>query len=390
MFYLVILVNIFIVVLIVLFIGGGGCFRLPYLIGLRRAISLIVSGQSIGAKKALQFGIVDALWSETQSHSNQFGYEYDWIDELLQCIKKRKIGKRKFEITQRNKEVNLSRKSVHLPQLSEESLRDEMPLSWVKSNKKIPVKYSAYSMRNLSFLSPFRHLYNYLLYVITVIQLWRKVKGRMPSPYIALQTVWQCYNATTVYDAVIYSATGFTKLCLTAESKSLMSLFVSARQLKKDALSYAAPRGSQREKTIDSTFVVVSVSGLQYASSFIQSLIYADMNVIVIMLGPEYSLKNKLRDLIGDHFNYAVKRGHMTQEEVNQKIVNKLTVWTSTDVSVADQGRDVCVLVNMAFQDELFPEVLALKNLIKKKVIELTCDSHVTYLDISRYISLPV
>ena len=371
-------------------IGGGGCFRLPYLIGLRRAISLIVSGQSIGAKKALQFGIVDALWSETQSHSKQFGYEYDWIEELLQCIKKRKIGKRKFEITLRNKEVNLSRKSIQLPKLSEESLRDEMPLSWVKSNMKIPVKYSTRSTRNLSFFSPLQHLYNYFLYVITVIQLWRKVKGRIPSPYIALQTVWQCHNATTVYDAVMYSATGFTKLCLTAESKSLMSLFLSARQLKKDALSYAIPRDSQREKTIDSIFVVVSLSGLQYASAFIQNLIYADMNVIVITLGPEYSLKNKLRILIGDHFKYAVKRGHMTQKEVNQKILNKLTVWASANVSVAERGKDECVLVNMVFQDDLLPEVLALKNLIKEKVIELSCDSHVTYLDIFRYISLLV
>ncbi|MGE4306474.1 MAG: enoyl-CoA hydratase/isomerase family protein, partial [Novosphingobium sp.] len=44
--------------------GAGGCVSLTHRIGRQRALLLILSGKRIGARQALDWGLIDALMDE--------------------------------------------------------------------------------------------------------------------------------------------------------------------------------------------------------------------------------------------------------------------------------------------------------------------------------------
>ena len=93
--------------------GGGGTQRLPRLIGVERALDLIVSGEIIDARKALSLGIVDAIVSgslrdEALAFSerlparvmasrriglrNILGVTPEWLDEAEKLVARRARG----------------------------------------------------------------------------------------------------------------------------------------------------------------------------------------------------------------------------------------------------------------------------------------------------------
>lgn len=68
-----------------LFPGWGGTQRLPKLIGLRQSLKMILTGQSIDAKKALKIKLVDAVYSEHSIHENLQSFINKCLDP--KCIR---------------------------------------------------------------------------------------------------------------------------------------------------------------------------------------------------------------------------------------------------------------------------------------------------------------
>ena len=102
--------------------------RLPHMLGLSLALDLLLTGKQIDAKKALKCGLVDQLFSATQSVKLDNGmnscYQYQWLSELTACLKARKIGKQKFILKEIRKDTSspVESRVPDFSQITEESI----------------------------------------------------------------------------------------------------------------------------------------------------------------------------------------------------------------------------------------------------------------------------
>lgn len=114
--------------------------RLPRLIGFRRAVEMVVTGQSIDGKTALKLGVVDQLFTDTQTvlKSALHGdgstvYEYQWLSSLLSCLGRGEIGGKVFVIAPRSDTAAVSA-AVDVVELSARVSQETM-LSAVAENR---------------------------------------------------------------------------------------------------------------------------------------------------------------------------------------------------------------------------------------------------------------
>lgn len=300
--------------------------RLPYLIGLRQSLPMLLTGSPIDPKKALKLGLMDDLWANTRSTRNKEGektkYHYQWIPKLTECINTGRIGRKSFPLIQqlsntgRIRKEQLGSMEISLPDLSEQEMLDKVKISWVKVEEKASTKYHRRAIAP-SVLSPLYHSMDMMLYIISAVKLYQTIGHTIPSPYQALLCTWNCYHATSIQDGVVECTARFARLNESAESKNLMSLFLLASVLKKQALGNGPPR------TDNDVIVLLNGDGrgLTYGAQFVQSLLYGDIRVGVMIVNTSNGkVWQQLTAAIKNQFKYSTSRGHMTEENVRAKM----------------------------------------------------------------------
>lgn len=310
--------------------GAGGCVRLPRLIGLRQALPLLVSGQSVDGKKALKLGIVDQLFSRTQtlSKSSASGhcggyYDYQWLAGLLACIEQEKIGKRSFLVQKRETDAtavsSVVDASLESPDFGIDSMMSSLAEEWEKCEKKTETKYP---WKAGFFRSSWDFLLNALFCTVTLFQLWRKVGLRMPAPYQCLLTTLRCLYAGSWRQAMSINAHGMACLIANAESTAIMLLFLITRKLKKLAMGFglkASENAVPYNQLGCTVFVYVSSELLSFSLPFVQGLLYSGIEANVV-IADKITKKPAVFKQIRDHFAYALKRHYISGKEVEEKI----------------------------------------------------------------------
>ena len=179
----------------------------------------------------------------------------------------------------------------------------------------------------------------------------------MPAPYACLQTTFRCLYAGSWMEAMGLNALGFASMATTAETKSLMMLFLVTRKLKKFALMFGLDADAKPQGNLDTqntaVFVLISKAGLQFSSAFIQSLLYAGFKVYVFDVGENIS-KKKVSELVNHHFHYALKRGYMKLPEVEAKMerLRFLDLDIFREQEMAEGAKQLCIVVSTLFLSE--------------------------------------
>ena len=322
------------------FPGIGGVTRLPRLIGFRHSLSFLLSGEIVGSQRALELGLVDEIWPDSGDSP------YGWINHLVGCIEERQLGWKQLAVNLRRGLAVISLPSVN--RMTEESLIEQIHPSWQASEKKVQVKFP-YGPSSRPFVSTVAYIYHLVLYALTAFQLWHKVGRAVSSPYYLLRTVWQCYHAPNWLQAITLSAVGFVQLVMKAECKGLMGLFLSSRQLKKLVLNCGNEQKDQEKEVVVedvSVVVVLSQNRLTYGAAFIQSLLYAKLNVLVVLAEEELTKSRVVEAEIKQIFGYAVRRGYISEKEVEKRTRGVISY---IPMRVQEERlQDRCVLINMA------------------------------------------
>lgn len=305
--------------------------RLPHMLGLSSALDFLLTGKQVDAKKAVKCGLIDQLFSATQSIKlDNGGYQYEWLPELTTCLKAREIGKQKFILKKVKVDVSslLQNKLPDFSQVTEDSL--EKYINWDKCNAKYFTKFPT---------SLFRHswLEQQGKYWFARRSIFKQVGRKMPSPYQCLYTTMACLNAGSCHEAVKSNAEGFAELVVTAESKCLMGLFLESRHAKKAALSYGESSSTfSKEKSV--ILILFNPSESRQAACFAQCAIHAGIKVVFVYdkhNQPSIEEVSMVASIIHDQFSYLVGKGRMTFEEVCDKLDHLLS-FHSTEQIVAD------------------------------------------------------
>ena len=308
--------------------GAGGCVRLPRLVGVKAALGIMLTGISVNANKALSMGLVDMLMTSTETTATHLGertysYDYKWLTNILACVDKKRIGKKEILVESQHKDLVAVDSIVVSEEVSDESSEDELMSAlgkhWIDCERKAIEKYPASTGRVRLALS---YLVNSIYYLLALVQLWRQVGSKIPAPYICLLTVFRCLYAGSWKEAMVLNSLGFSLLATTAESKGFMSLFLLTRKLKRLAVDFTL---DQKEKppviSKESTNILVLTSehGLAFSSVFVQGLLYTGFEVRVVDVSEKLT-KSKVENLVRKHFNYSLKRHHLSEKDVQQKL----------------------------------------------------------------------
>ncbi len=233
------------------------------------------------------------------------------------CIDSGQIGGKRFDC--KCHASPLIPAVLSLPDISEENiLNDSKSFSWQKCDEKALKKFRHRPASNHTPLSLLRFAFDFLVYAISAFQVYRKVGVVMPAPYAILECTWKAYQAPSIRGGVVECSSGFSELVESAESKSLMSLFLLARKLKKQSMG-------ENKGTVPYPSEVVMVTdgqvGVNHATKLIQSLLYSDVKVGVVLTGSDRNKAwSKLISGIENLFEYSVSRGHMTEQTVDSKM----------------------------------------------------------------------
>ena len=300
--------------------------RLPRVIGLSSALEFLLTGKQVDAKKALKYGLIDCLFSATQTvkpDDNTSGnYQYQWLPELTTCLKARTVGKRKFSLKQIRRDASLVQ--GELPDFSQITVESvEKYMDWTKSNAKYLKKFPTPLLRN-SWLE------QQIKYWVAQRSIFKQVGRRMPSPYKCLHTTMACLNAADCLEAVKINAHGFVELVVTAESKCLMGLFLESRHAKKSALSYGQSSStlSKENTVIIVLFNPVCHSANRQSACFAQCAIYSGFHVVFAYNQhnqPSTEDVSSIAGIIHDQFSYLVEKGRMSFKEVSDKVAQLLS-----------------------------------------------------------------
>ncbi len=315
---------------------------------MRRALEILLTGSPVKAHKAHSIGLVDLLMSDTHTLVTSTGekscsYDYKWLDGLLSLIECKAIGKREFLVgSSRTDLVAMDTINVYEEvrvRDIEKELIGEFGELWSEYEYKASIKYPTRGYMDwLTY-----DLLNTGLYVLSLAQLWWTAGSQYPSPYICLLTAFKCASAASYREAIALNSLGFATLAISAESKSLMSLFLLTRKIKQLAVHFELGEDENPPRFNKDVMVLISDRGLSYSSVFVQGLLFAGFEVRVVDLSESIN-KRELEELIRKYFAYSVDRGHLTSEGVEEKL-SHLSFNHGTDVSMLDLDRDCPISV---------------------------------------------
>jgi 3-hydroxyacyl-CoA dehydrogenase/enoyl-CoA hydratase/3-hydroxybutyryl-CoA epimerase len=171
--------------------GFGGCVRLPKLIGIANALSLILPGKFIDSRQALKMGLVDRLF-----------YDSILVDEAMKFARKilaktEKVHRRKKKLLERVLEGNPLGRSFLFSQARKNVLKS--------------------------------------------------TSGHYPAPLVALEVIQNAVGKSHAEASRIESE-GFGKLCVTEISKNLIHIFYLDESYRKKPWTEAKPVQSQVKK----------------------------------------------------------------------------------------------------------------------------------------------
>lgn len=202
--------------------GGGGTVRLPRLIGLNAAATMILTARTLDASSALRMGLVSHVFARTQWPSAASRPE--WLEELTALWKVRPLP-------------SLTAVTKYPRHWLGNTWAEQRALQWAS---------------NRAFAS--------------------KVNGRFPAPYAALDALLACWNSP-YEEAFAIEARAYSKLVVTPEAKSIISLFLGSRRCKKRAL--ACVNGEAEQNESENLKFAVTVVGAGYMGTGItQALLH--------------------------------------------------------------------------------------------------------------------
>lgn len=163
--------------------GFGGTQRLPRLVALPQALSIILSGKSIDAKKAYKIGLVDEIFREEFKEKS--------LQDFIQAI---------------TQDANFNKYLIKRNQ--------------IRKSKKIFEKIL---------------LGKYVIYYLAKKDLMKRTKGQYPAPLAALKVVKKTYGCVCRKRGLRIEAKYFSKVAVGDISKNLIDLFFISNELKKDS-----------------------------------------------------------------------------------------------------------------------------------------------------------
>ncbi len=297
---------------------------------------------------------------QEDSHGHR-SYDYKWFSSVLACIEGGKLGNEAFDFSERIglSAVDACLNEERLSSLTEDQLLGELSKTRDAWEKKAAQKYPTAGKTRWSIVRGY--FANLVFYIVALYQLWKSVAVRMPAPYAALQTTFRCLYTTSWLEAMQLNAIGFVSLATTAEAKSLSSIFLLTRKLKRFALTFGLqsdtkePPVQQRfDKASTTVLVTVSKEGLRFSSAFIQSLLYAGLEVYASSSG-EGIRAQTITELVRKHFDYSLKRGHMKPGDVEEKLAKLHFFNRSSDLAEGlgrQEGKRCLVVINSVFSGE--------------------------------------
>jgi 3-hydroxyacyl-CoA dehydrogenase/enoyl-CoA hydratase/3-hydroxybutyryl-CoA epimerase len=186
--------------------GGGGCQRLPRLIGIIPALDLILTGKKVDARKAGKLGIVNDVVPENQLMQKAL--------ELCRANKetfRKKQGTSLFE--------KLSRKEI-------EKSFSEMDVSKLAMEAN-PIGRSIIEKKSLE-------------------QIQKNSKGFYPAPFKALEVVMKGMEKSLA-EGLKLEAKAFGELVITPESRSLVHIFNLVTKAKKNPFGEEATKQAKKK-----------------------------------------------------------------------------------------------------------------------------------------------
>lgn len=154
--------------------GAGGTQRLPRLVGLVNALTIITSGAPVDAKKALKMQLVD----DVIPAENLLSYARRFLKDQLYT-------------------------KLHRRESLMNTLIEATPLKKIIFSK-------------------------------ARAQIIEKTKGQYPAPLKALEVVENTFRKTTIQEGLKIEAQGFADLAITPICKNLIGLFFGSEELKKE------------------------------------------------------------------------------------------------------------------------------------------------------------
>ena len=180
-------------------IGGGGAVWLPRMIGFRRSLPLLLTGSPITPSAAHSLGIVDYLLEDAgtvavtepseagsvddKAHDEKSKkvFDYRWVAGVTRFVEEKVVLK---SMTVRDGKEN--ERGCNCDERPIEEIVEEISGNWERSEVKFANRFPP--KRGFHLIADY--LYNVVVYLFTLIQLWWKLGRSMPAPFVILQTAF--------------------------------------------------------------------------------------------------------------------------------------------------------------------------------------------------------
>lgn len=290
-----------------IFPGFGGCIRLPKLVGLQGALSMILAGSMFNAKKALRLGLVDEVVS------------LDLLEEYSVSVAKKFIAKKKI-------------------------IRPK--------KRKTPFVARLINVFLQSFLG------RRIVYKKARAGVLKQTKGFYPAPVAALDVIAKTYKKLSRKKALKLEAQIFSDVVVTDVSKHLINLFflteklkkqtgvnspeVKALPIKKVAVLGAGTMGGGIAHLAANKGIAVRIKDLNYKSlglalRFAQSLWKKSLKRRKINI---YQMRSNM-DLLSTTLNYS---GFKDTDLAIEAVVENMSIKKSVIKEMASNCKESCII----------------------------------------------
>jgi len=242
--------------------GWGGTTRLPRLIGLQRAMDMILTGKRLNAKRALRAGLVDKIIAA------------EWVQEKAMEFAKEVVSGKSQKYTKRRK-----------PKGAANAIIEKTPFG-----------------RKIMFSKAEQ-------------MIMKKTGGHYPAPLLALKTIKQIHNKS-LSSALEIEARHLGKLIVTNISKNLVQIYQWTEEIKKE-------NGAKDPKLKGKVVSKAGVLGAGVMGGGIAQL-FASKEIPVRVKDVNYDAVAKAYQQAADVLKSKLKRRRITKLEMKQ-IMNRIS-----------------------------------------------------------------
>lgn len=244
--------------------GAGGTQRLPRLIGIQKALDLILTGKRLSGKKAEKIGLIDAC-----------------VPDNLLIIEAQKLAVKK-RVEQKN-----------ITEIKPGKIASDLP-KWATEGNPIGRRVMAKKARDM---------------------IQQKTKGFYPASFKALEAVFEGYEASLAKGLEIESKL-FGQLVITRESKSLIHLFHATTALKKHRFKNAS-----KAKFGESPATKLGIIGAGFMGAGIAT-VAADREMNVRLSDPNKDALGRALKHSYEYFKKKSDRKKIKTFQVDQKMAH--------------------------------------------------------------------